>query len=62
MTVDLILLENSISSVEKSTSISMVLMLYRGCSVWKKSERIGCSKCSTETVHIWPHVGTAKMC
>ena len=29
-----------------------------GCSIWKKSERIGCS---TETVHIWPHVGKAEM-
>ena len=30
-----------------------------GCSVWKMDISNGCS---TETVHIWPHVGKAKMC
>ena len=29
------------------------------CSVWKNSERNGCS---TDTVHIWPYVSKTKMC
>ena len=37
--------------------IKLIYWICAGWSVWKKSDRNGCS---IETVHIWPHVGKAK--